>query len=273
MGLIGLYRSIGVLTYVLLSGSAPFDGNSPREICSRVLSGNYRMEGSFSDPAREFIQALLCYDEKKRPTAEQALQMRFIVDRATPQIRLKVKRTFSSSILNNLRRFTAETKLKQATYAYIVAQLISKEETDKFAEIFRGADVNNDGLLSKEELKQCIDENFGQLMGSFVDVDAMFKSIDLDLSGTVSYSEFLTAAMESSELLSKQRLQSAFKKFDKDGDGSISKDEVQAVLAACEDLDVDVVMSRFDLDGDGVISFEEFVNMMDVKHGLKRHRE
>lgn len=258
---------------MLLSGSAPFDGNSPREICQRVLSGRFELDASLSDPAREFITTLLCYDENLRPTAASALKLGFIVDRATPQIRGKVKRTFSSSILNNLRRFNAETKLKQATYAYIVAQHISKEETDRFAEIFRGADRNNDGLLSKEELKECIDENFGKLLGSFVDVDAMFNSIDTDLSGTVSYSEFITAAMESSELLSKRRLQSAFKKFDKNGDGGISKEEVKAVLAACAELDVDIIMDRFDLDGDGVIDFEEFVRMMDVTHGTKRPRE
>ena len=49
--------------------------------------------------------------------------------------------------------------------------------------------------------------------------------------------------------------------FDKDGNGSISIDEVKEVLSFDESLDENIVkeiVEQVDVNGDGEISFEEF---------------
>ena len=46
----------------------------------------------------------------------------------------------------------------------------------------------------------------------------MIKRIDADGSGDVNYSEFVDTAMSSEKLFSEERLEKAFKVFDKDGD-------------------------------------------------------
>ena len=50
------------------------------------------------------------------------------------------------------------------------------------------------------------------------DIDEMIKRIDADGSGDVNYSEFVDTAMSSEKLFSEERLEKAFKVFDKDGD-------------------------------------------------------
>ena len=59
------------------------------------------------------------------------------------------------------------------------------------------------------------------------EVDEMFSKVDVDDSGAIDYSEFVVASMNEKNLLSNNKLQSAFKMFDKDGGGSISTDEIK----------------------------------------------
>ena len=70
--------SCGVITYIILCGVPPFNGETDKEILKRVKAGEIK----FSHPvwkkismnAKEFIQSLLTPDPKKRPSAAQALK-------------------------------------------------------------------------------------------------------------------------------------------------------------------------------------------------------
>ena len=67
------------------------------------------------------------------------------------------------------------------------------------------------------------------------------------------------------QLLSSNKLQTAFKMFDKDGGGSISTDEIKQVLSFGQNLDEDVIqmiIKQVDENGDGEISYDEFAAMM-----------
>ena len=93
----------------------------------------------------------------------------------------------------------------------------------------------------------------------------MFEKVDADRSGEIDYSEFVVATMNEKNLLSNNKLQTAFKMFDKDGGGSISTDEIKQVLSFGQNLDEKViadVIKQVDANGDGEISFEEFAEMM-----------
>ena len=55
----------------------------------------------------------------------------------------------------------------------------------------------------------------------------MFSKVDTDNSGEIDYSEFVVSTMNEQNLLSNNKLQIAFKMFDKDGGGSISTEEIK----------------------------------------------
>lgn len=69
--------SLGVLTYNMLSGKLPFDGNNIKEVLRRVRAGRYTFPAEewddMSDEAKDFIRGLLELDPKKRLTAREAL--------------------------------------------------------------------------------------------------------------------------------------------------------------------------------------------------------
>eukprot|EP00349_Pseudokeronopsis_sp_Brazil_P000592 CAMPEP_0202955536 /NCGR_PEP_ID=MMETSP1396-20130829/86_1 /ASSEMBLY_ACC=CAM_ASM_000872 /TAXON_ID= /ORGANISM="Pseudokeronopsis sp., Strain Brazil" /LENGTH=68 /DNA_ID=CAMNT_0049672169 /DNA_START=1212 /DNA_END=1415 /DNA_ORIENTATION=- len=67
--------------------------------------------------------------------------------------------------------------------------------------------------------------------------------------------------MNEKNLLTTEKLKAAFKMFDKDGNNSISVEEVKQVLSFGKNLDesvVNAIIKQVDKDGNGEISYEEF---------------
>ena len=259
--------SCGVITYIILSGIPPFNGASDQEIMKKVKLGKFSFSdpvwASISDQGKDFITQLLTKDKDKRPSAESALQLPWIQQAADKQ-KEGVSKESGMAALSNLGKFNAQSKLKQATFAFIASQLLSKQERESIDKVFRAMDTNGDGKLDKKEIKNGYLEYFGKTM-SDEEIDEMFDKVDVDGSGAIDYSEFVVASMNEKNLLSNNKLQSAFKMFDKDGGGSISTDEIKQVLSFGQNLEESVVndiIKQVDANGDGEISFDEFAEMM-----------
>jgi calcium-dependent protein kinase len=89
--------------------------------------------------------------------------------------------------------------------------------------------------------------------------------VDTDGSGFIDYSEFVVASMNEKQLLTNDKLEAAFRMFDKDGIGSISVEEIKQVLSFGKHLDdaaVTAIIKQVDENNDGEISYEEFSKMM-----------
>ena len=70
-----------------------------------------------------------------------------------------------------------------------------------------------------------------------MEVDKLFKQVDINGSGKVDFTEFIIAAMNQEKILNVQKIEQAFRIFDSDGDGHISKVELENVMG---DMDEEV---------------------------------
>ena len=97
---------------------------------------------------------------------------------------------------------------------------------------------------------------------------SILKAADTDKSGSIDYTEFLAATMDQQTYMRNDYMRTAFNMFDQDGSGSISTDELKAILTSDEvkgvvqEEQLLKYMKEIDANGDGQIDFDEFQEMM-----------
>lgn len=79
--------------------------------------------------------------------------------------------------------------------------------------------LDKDGRITPTELKTLMDRVLGNAM-SKDEIDAIIKSVDADLSGTIEFDEFLTL-MSDPKFCNPDERRQVFDMFDKDGSGHI----------------------------------------------------
>lgn len=255
--------SCGVIMYILLCGYPPFNGDSDNDILNRIREGNFVYPeeewADVSKDAKDLINKMLKKNPEERLSAADALKHKWV----TGNNQSKIDAKFSTKCLDNMKKFHAERKLQQAALTYIVNHLLNKEEKNELMELFESFDKNGDGVLSKEEIyegyRQTMDEKEAK-----AEVDRIMSEIDIDKSGTIDYNEFLMAATSRQKVLNDQKLEQTFKMFDKDGNGSISLDEIRSIIgnSFTDQKVLESIVKECDTNGDGEISMSEFKEMM-----------
>jgi len=132
----------------------------------------------------------------------------------------------------NLAAF-AKTTAFQSGVCSVLANLVTKaEDLKELREVFVSWDTNHDGNLSLGELKANMKEITTFFNLDEPDVRRMMQAADTDNSGSIDYTEFLTAAFDKQKLLSQANIRRAFDMLDQDGDGAISTDEIREAFAS-----------------------------------------
>ena len=94
------------------------------------------------------------------------------------------------------------------------------------------------------------------------------RRLAASLGMTLEQMDALDSVEEAAQGMEDEYLE-AFQKFDADGSGDVSPEELKAVLMSTEegitDEELDKLVAEADVDGDGTISYEEFVRMMKAR--------
>lgn len=120
------------------------------------------------------------------------------------------------------------------------------------------------GTLTEDEFLKGAKQFFGEQL---TELDAMqlYKKIDLNGDGTIQFNEFVLVTLHKDELHSQQKLRAAFDMMDKNGDQTISPDELLEVFSFNENFNIQMaqeMITQVDTNKDGGIQFDEFNAMM-----------
>ena len=146
-----------------------------------------------------------------------------------------------------------------------MADELTEEQISEFKEAFNVFDKNGDGTITSGELSTVM-KSLGQ-NPTEAEIEEMMNEVDADGNGVVTFPEFLTMMVsdrpQAYDQMEEMRI--AFKVFDTDGNGYISREEFKNVMETLGEKvtqeEVDEGIKMADVDGDGRVNYEEFITM------------
>ncbi|KAF3624180.1 Calcium-dependent protein kinase 16, partial [Capsicum annuum] len=255
--------SIGVITYILLCGRRPFWDKTEDGIFKEVLRNkpDFRRKpwSNISNSAKDFVKKLLVKDPRARLTAAQALSHPWVREGGdASEIPLDI------SVLSNMRQFVKYSRLKQFALRAL-ASTLDEEELADLRDQFSAIDVDKNGVISLEEMRQALAKDLPWKMKESRVLEIL-QAIDSNTDGLVDFPEFVAATLHVHQLEEhnstkwQQRSQAAFEKFDVDKDGFITPEELKMHTGLRGS--VDPLLEEADIDKDGKISISEFRRLL-----------
>lgn len=166
-----------------------------------------------------------------------------------------------NAVLTRLRKFSNMNRMKKMALK-VIATSLAPTEIEGLQAVFKSLDADNSGTLTYNELMQGLTQSNSTTTKD--SIRGLLNQLDMDGNGQLDYEEFIAASVSLSRLESDENLMKAFKFFDSDASGYITKDELVQGLKdmKAEMADIEEILMSVDKDGDGRIDYEEFAAMM-----------
>jgi calcium-dependent protein kinase len=152
-----------------------------------------------------------------------------------------------------MKNYMDSVHLKRTTLSFIASR-IPEDQIQYLRNAFSKMDVNGDGQLTIDELKNGLKE-IPDIHLSEKDILEAMKVIDANQNGLIDYTEFIAACLHSYDYLQDAQLRAAFAYFDKDGNGTISKEELRECLESDEftmnEEEINKLIKGVDINDDG----------------------
>ncbi|EHA8588299.1 calcium-dependent protein kinase 20 [Cocos nucifera] len=254
--------SAGVILYILLCGVPPFWAETEQGVAQAIIRSviDFKRDPwpKVSDNAKDLVRWMLDPDPKRRLTAQQVLEHPWLQNaKKAPNVSL------GETVRARLQQFSVMNKFKKRALR-VVAEHLSVEEVADIKDMFERMDINSNGKISLEELKNGLHRLGHQIADA--DVQILMEAADVDGDGSLDYGEFVAVSIHLKKIGNDEHLHKAFAYFDQNNSGYIEIEELKNALA--DDLGpnheevINAIIHDVDTDKDGRISYEEFATMM-----------
>lgn len=243
--------SFGCIIYLLVCGNVPFAGNSHKQIATRIKAGRYSFPThALSESVQDLITNCLQPDVSKRFSTQQCLAHPWVQgDTASDVI-------MNTNVVDGIINWGKQCKLKKAVGKVMRNHMMQASDEEELAALFKQFDKDGNGKLSPDEVKE---------MMKFIGHDHRghdLKGFDEDGDGDIDMTELATAVASRNLGRENNSMVDAFKKFDHDGDGFVTAEEIEELCGFMSTEARAELVGEADSDGDGKINFEEWVKAM-----------
>lgn len=246
--------SLGVIVFILLVGYMPFSGSKESATVEAIKSGRFTVRkdrwSRVSQQGFDFVRQLLKVNPEERMTATKALEHPWLTTRNDLVQR---RSSVDEAMADSLVAFANESRFRRSCMQ-LMAWSLTAEERAEVRGAFLEMDKDKTGTIKLWELKQVLLERFSMPEDESTKV---FKALDATHHDEIHYSDFLAAMVAGRLRLHEELLDDVFRRFDTDGTGKISPDNLKEVLGAKTPLAE--FMREADKDQDGYISYAEFI--------------
>ena len=264
--------SCGVILYILLSARPPFGGEDDEEIIESVQSGRIDLSSPpfnrVTKACLDLLKKLLTIDPTKRISAQEALNHKWFKDNTAKEIfnTIKDQRTIKK-LIHNLKTYKRDSIIQEVALAYLVHNFPQMKEVVTANKLFNQIDLDGDGKINKVDLLKGL-RTKTESRALEKDIDRIYRNIDMDNNGYIEYEEFVRAAVSKEKFVTDNILKFAFRYFDKNNSGEVSRDELEEIFKqgitdkSKMQKALDNIINEVDKNGDGIIQYEEFVAIM-----------
>lgn len=253
--------SAGVIVYILLCGVPPFWAETEQGIFDAVLRGTIDFN---ADPWPKISGGAKDLVKKmlKQDPKERLTTQQVLNHPWMKEDGNAPDKPLDNAVLSRLKQFSAANKLKKLALK-VIAESLSEDEIIGLKEMFKAMDVDNSGTITYEELKNGLQQQGSRLNES--DVQKLMEAADVDGNGTIEFNEFITATMHMNKMEKEDHLFAAFLHFDTDNSGYITMEELQTAMeknGMGDPETIQEIIREVDTDNDGRINYDEFCAMM-----------
>ena len=279
--------SLGVLCFMLLSGSPPFFGKTVEDVYQATISQEPVFpEKKFrhvSGVCMDFMRKLLVKDPNMRMSTAQALAHPFItgglgalymhmppaggqqiMPPAHSHSDMLITQELADEIVENICAFMAADTLTKITLE-MIAHSLSPESVQKLRSEFQLIDKSHSGTMTIQEL---IDGLMGSKLVAtgILNLRNAYQAISIEKYhghiNELTYHEYIAAVMGKRVRIEPERVSLVFSRLDPDGQGFISTDSIRKVLG--EDIpqhELELMIDAADLNKDRLVTHDEFMNL------------
>ena len=268
--------SCGVLMYILLSGVPPFFGETEEEIFEKVKKCKYDFTPApfkkVSKNCKDLIRRLLEPKKQYRIKANEALRHPFFTESFDPNSAMTEDKD-----LNVLKNFINPvkymSKFHEAVAVFVCVNYIPPEEENTLKTVFRYLDKNGKGIISKETMKEGLEEIGININDE--ELKKIFDEIDEDGSEFIEYQEFIRNTCDLKKLINEANLKNVFQVICGDKDFMNGQDIKNFVFhdAIVQEETLKEYFDSFGMKFEDTIGFDEFYNMMKNNQKLGKNEK
>jgi len=250
--------SLGVTVFIVLFGYMPFFGSEEHQV-GQIKKGKYTEKkhiwDNVSKNGQDFVRKLLVVDQTKRLTAQQALEHPWIKERDQLDSADNVDEETAKALLN----FAQASQFRRAAMQ-MMAWSLTNDERAQVRQAFVDIDTDRTGAISIQEFKAVLEDRFHF---DHEEAQRAFEALDANHQEEIHYSDFLAAMAGSRIKLHDDLLKDTFKRFDTEGTGKITEDNLRSVLGETfAPEEVHAMMQDVNASNTGEISYMEFIHYL-----------